>query len=223
MWLVSIIADVLFSLYKAFRALADAARDIPLIGGWCADKFEDIAWWFNDLQYEVVYTGGWFEEVRSSLLDLLNWDTAYQKVKDAFFGGTSAWDWWERSVWYWVDNYLPWLRDPETNIWDWLKPKVEALIPIDAVKPWEVWDLIVDKVKELIPVIPEIEIPSLEDIGQWFKDHFPTLSDIDLDPMGWLSEKMGDALARFFQVASWPFLRSLEAFLFRVLDEEEKE
>ncbi|MBA7472196.1 MAG: hypothetical protein GH156_00535 [Dehalococcoidia bacterium] len=245
MWLLSIISNILWLLYKTFRSLADASRDIPIIGGWCADQFEDIAWWFNDLQFEVVMLGRWFEEVQISLWDILNWPTIYDKIKSAFFDWKSPWDWFFDTFWNVVDSYFPWLRTTLFDSWWDFIAKLDITLPSwgdfveDArtwltqrlydILPWgDLPDLTMAEeariwVQNLIPEITIPEIPTFERIMEWVKERFPVIKDLDFDPIGWLTEKMADALGAFLGIAAWPFLHTVEGFLERLWDEESEE
>ncbi len=217
MWLLGIISNILWLFYKTFRSLADTAREFPYLGDWCADKFEDIAWWFNSLQFEVVMLGRWFEEVRSSLLDLLSWETIYERIRVYFFAGLNPWDWVTAYFWNFIDTYFNWLRDPEFNIWIMIRDRVYALIPPDIVKPWEVWDYVVDYVKDLIAQIQIPSFPTFDAIWDWIRARFKDIDDISVDPAGWF----GGMAGAFLSFAALPFWWAIEEFINRIWWEED--
>lgn len=182
MWLVDTLRHLVWRIYFRILLLAFSVPPIPAIGEWVTDKLFEIA----DLLYEVYLwlgdLGNWFEEVRSKLLDLLSWDAILDRIILTLFGGKNPWDWFWDMVWYWLDLYFPWLRDPEFTVWEWVRDRVEMLIPIDIVKPWEVWDLIVDRIRELIPDIPDIGAIATEKVREWIDDHL----------MAWLEDRAVD-------------------------------
>lgn len=245
MWLVSFIVDILYWCYRLFKSMADTARDIPVIGNWCADKFEDIAWYIYGIRDEVAKIGYWFEDVSSYLQDILSWDAIYERIRLYFFAGLQPWDWVAGYFWDFIYTYFPWLRDPAFSIWEMIRDKVGDLIPIDiptwdtvaswfwgfvdTYLPWlrdpksSVTDWIWDYVDTYLPWLRDPEIT----VGDWAEDkitdRFPIIKDLDFDPIGWLTERMADALGAFLGVAAWPFLHVVEGFLERLWDEESEE
>ncbi len=215
--MLNAISDALYQIFRTFLILADAARDIPLIGGWCADWFVEIAFFFYEIRIWVYETGYWFEEVKSSLLDVLSWDTAYERIKVFFFAGLNPWDWVAAYFWNFIDTYFYWLRDPAYNIWIMIRDQVYALIPPDIVKPWEVWDYVIDYVKALIAQIEIPSFPTFDDIWDWIRGRFKDLDEISVNPAGWFSGMVG----AFLSFAALPFWWAIEEFLNRIWWEED--
>lgn len=217
MWLLGIISNILWLCYKLFRQIAETCWDTFVIPDSIGDWFWDLAWYFNNLQFEVVMTGGWFEEVRSSLLDLLSWETIYERIRVYFFAGLDPWAWVAASISYFISTYFNWLRDPAYNIWIMIRDQVYALIPPDIVKPWEVWGYVVDYVKALIAEIDIPSVPTFDDIWNWIRGRFKDLDDISIDPAGWFSGMVG----AFLSFAALPFWWAIEEFFNRIWWEED--
>ncbi|GAI90190.1 unnamed protein product, partial [marine sediment metagenome] len=228
MWLVRVIVNILYWIYRFFYDIAETCWDTFVIPDRIGDWFMDLAWYFYDLRSEVEGIGRWFEEVKSSLWDILSWDTISEKIKSAFFDWKSPWAWFFDTFWNVVDSYFPWLRTTLFDSWWDFIAKLDITIPtwdnfmepartwlwsfIDTYFPWlrdpkaSVWGWFWDYVDTYFPWARDPETT----VWDWVKDkiteRFPVLKDLDFDPIGWLTEKMADALGAFLGVAAWPFL-----------------
>lgn len=186
------------------------------------------AWWDNPLIPIPPFSftpGLWIEAAIDWAITFI--DTALSWGKTAWAWAEDAWNkatealgkiggWLQYAASIITDTIVNWWRGVLPTLQDWFWNTYDSLFK----KASDAWDWILNANKwvreQLDEYLPDWFLPFRSLLGFW--DNFGKKAvDFFNDPGGWFEA----AFTWFLGIASWPFLRAIEAFLNRIWDEEE--
>lgn len=232
MWFMDVIIAALSSILQWLYDAAYYCWDSWYVPNGVGDAF----WWIRsnliDIGFKLVAFNEWLDNATAWIARILSYDNIYSHFKGYFNAAQDAWAWvWDAvsNVWSIVDD---WWSGVWADVQSWVNSAIDiAGDVIDSIYGW------VNDIKDTIYDLID-KIPSINEIISWFgrrwDEMFAQLRDWGFLPKedisdlintrlkDWsISDAVGDMIYNFLRWAAWPFLRALEGFFNRILDERE--